>query len=171
MRDGDVSYAKARVLAGHLTAANCDELVAIATVTPAGRLGAAIARWSRTHDDPDTIDARHHEQRSVTARTEPDGMVTITSKLPPLEASATLAVIDAHLPLSTHAPAARAPTLPQQRADALLATIASGGGRVDTEVVIHVRGRDATRAPGRHPGVRTRRGASARHVVRVAAGP
>ena len=107
MRTGDVSYAKARVLAGHLSTANCVELVAIAAVTPAGRLGAAIARWSRTHDDPDTIDARHHEQRSVTARTDPDGMVTITSKLPPLEASAALAVIDAHLPLSTHAPRAR----------------------------------------------------------------
>ena len=107
MRTGDVSYAKARVLAGHLTAANCAELVAIAVVTPAGRLGAAIARWSRTHDDPDTIDARHHEQRSVTARTEPDGMITITTKLPPLEGSAVLAVIDGHLTLTPSAPRAR----------------------------------------------------------------
>jgi hypothetical protein len=144
MRDGDVSYAKARVLAGHLTDVNCDELVAIAVMTPAGRLGAAIARWSRINDDPDTIDARHHEQRSVTARTEPDGMVTITARLPPLEGSATLAVIDAHLSLSAHAPAGALATLAQQRADALLATIASGGGTIDTEVVIHVRGRDAT---------------------------
>src|SRR4029077_1490858 len=37
MRQGDVSYAKARVLAGYLNAANGDELVAIAVVTPAGR--------------------------------------------------------------------------------------------------------------------------------------
>ena len=116
MRDGDLSYAKARVLAGHLTAANCDELVAIAVVTPAGRLGAAIAAWSRTNDDPDVIDARHHEQRSVTARTEPDGMVTITAKLPPLEGGAVLAVIDAHLSLAHDAPTGASATLPQQHA-------------------------------------------------------
>ena len=51
MRDGEVSYAKARVLAAHLTAGNCEELVGLAVVTPAGRLGAAIARWSRTSED------------------------------------------------------------------------------------------------------------------------
>ena len=144
MRDGQVSYAKARVLAAYLTPTNCDELVAIATVTPAGRLGAAIARWSRTNDDPDVIDARHQEQRSLTARTEPDGMVTITTKLPPLEAGAAMAVIDAHLSLGHDAPAGACPTLPQQRADAWLDAIATGGGTVVTEVVIHVRGRDAT---------------------------
>jgi hypothetical protein len=144
MRDGDLSYAKARVLAGCLSAANCDELVAIAVVTPGGRLGAAIARWSRTNDDADVIDARHHEQRSVTARTEPDGMVTITARLPPLEGGAVLAVIDAHLWLTHGAPAGALATLPQQPADALLDTIATRGGAVDTEVVIHVRGRDAT---------------------------
>ncbi len=144
MRDGVVSYAKARVLAGHLTVANCVELVVLAVVTPAGRLGAAIARWSRINDDVDVIDARHHEQRSVTARTEADGMVTITARLPPLEGGVVLAVIDAHLSFTLDAPAGASPTLAQQRADGLLDTIASGGGTVDAEVVIHVRGRDAT---------------------------
>jgi hypothetical protein len=145
MRDGEVSYAKARVLAGQLSSVNCDELVAIATVTPAGRLGAAIARWSRANDDVEVIDARHHEQRSVTARTVPDGMITITARLPPLEGGAVLAVIDAHLSLPHDAPAGAWPTLPQQRADALVDAIATGGGgTVDTELVIHVRGRDAT---------------------------
>ena len=98
-------------------------------------------------------------------------MVTITSKLPPLEASAALAIIDAHLPLSTHAPTGACPTLPQQRADALLATIAGGGGHR------RHRSRDPRtrprrhRPPGRHPGVRTRRHTSPRHRVRVAAHP
>jgi hypothetical protein len=144
MGDGAVSYAKARVLAPHLTAANCDELVAVATVTAAGRLGAAIAGWSRVHEDADAIDARHHDQRSVTARTDPDGMITITARLPPLEGGAVVAVIDAHLSLTPDAPAGASATLPQQRADALLGTIATGGGTVDTELVIHVRGSDAT---------------------------
>jgi hypothetical protein len=55
-----------------------------------------------------------------------------------------MAVIDAHLSSSYDAPAGAWATLPQQRADALLDAIATGGGRVDAEVVIHVRGRDAT---------------------------
>jgi hypothetical protein len=142
MRDGSVSYAKARVLAAHLTAENCDDLIAIATVTPAGRLGAAIARWSRSHEAPDTIDARHHDQRSLTTRTDTDGMVTISARLPPLQGAAAMAVIDAHLP--TNAPAGAFEPLHRQRADALLDAIAGGGGTVDTELVIHVRGRDAT---------------------------
>jgi hypothetical protein len=142
IRDQSVSYAKARVLAAHLTAENCDALIAIATVTPAARLGAAIARWSRAHDEPDAIDARQHEQRSVSARTDADGMVTITARLPPLEGAVALAVIDAHL--SSNAPAGALEPLHRQRADALLDAIASGGGSVDTELVIHVRGRDAT---------------------------
>ncbi len=71
-------------------------------------------------------------------------MVTITARLPPLQGGAVLAVIDAHLSLTSDAPAGASPTLAQQRADALLDTIASGGGTVDAEVVIHVRGRDAT---------------------------
>jgi Domain of unknown function (DUF222) len=141
IREQSVSYAKGRVLAAHLTAENCDELIAIATVTPAGRLGAAIARWSRAHHDPDTIDARHHDQRSMTARTDADGMVTITARLPPLQGAAAVAVIDAHL--ATNAPAGAFEPLHRQRADALFDAIAGGGGTVDTELVIHVRGRDA----------------------------
>jgi hypothetical protein len=144
MRDGTISYAKARVLAPHVTAANCGELLAIAHVTPAGRLGTAIARWSRVHEDADVIDARHHDERSLTARTDPDGMVTITVRLPPLEGGAVLAVIDAHLALAQDAPAGAFDSLHQQRADALLDASATGGGTVDTEVVLHVRGRDAT---------------------------
>ncbi len=79
MRDGDVSYAKARVLVPHLTNDNVKTLVELATVTPAGRLGATIAAWAHRHEDHDVIAARQHDARSVTWRTEPDGSVTLTA--------------------------------------------------------------------------------------------
>ena len=44
--NGDVSFAKARTLVPHLSNDNVDALVGIAMVTPAGRLGAAIAAWA-----------------------------------------------------------------------------------------------------------------------------
>ena len=136
MRNGDVSYAKARTLVPHLTDDNVDALVGIATVTPAGRLGAAIAAWCQRHDDDEVIAARHHDARSVTWRTEPDGMVTLTARLPPAQAGAVCAVIDQQVTV-TIAPAGASGA--QQRADALVFVITEGGGNVDAELVIHVR--------------------------------
>ena len=135
MRNGDVSYAKARVLVPHLTNDNVKALVELATVTPAGRLGAAIAAWAHRHEDHDVIEARQHDARSVTWRTEPDGTVTFTARLPPAQAGALCAVIDQQVTV-TCAPAGA--SLAQQRADALVAVATGGGGRVDAEVVIHV---------------------------------
>ena len=97
MADGDVSYAKARVLVLHLTEANVDALLHLAVTNPAGRLGAAIAAWSQRNEDPETIARRQHEERSVSWRTGPDGMVTITARLAPAVAGAVCAVIDAHV--------------------------------------------------------------------------
>ena len=94
MSSGDVSYAKARVLAAYLTDANVDDLLAIAATTPAGRLGAAIAAWSQRNDDPDAIRRRQHEARSVSWRTEPDGMVVLTARLTPDTAGTVCAAID-----------------------------------------------------------------------------
>ena len=104
MASGDVSYAKARVLAAYLTVANVDDLLGIAAATPAGRLGAAIAAWSQRNDDPDTIRRRQHDARSVTWRTEPDGMVVLTARLTPDTAGAVCAVIDTSV-TRNHAPA------------------------------------------------------------------
>ena len=163
VRDGDVSYAKARVLVPHLTDHNVGPLVDLAMITPAGRLGAAIAAWSQRHEHSDVIDARQHDARSMSWRTEGDGMVTITVRLPPAQAGAVCAVIDQQVTV-TSAPAGASG--PQQRADALVAIVtgngasSSGGSnncdasgtsngsssnnrasarRVDAEVVIHVR--------------------------------
>jgi hypothetical protein len=137
VRDGEVSYAKARVLVPHLTASNAAALVELAACTPAGRLGAAIAGWSRRHEDPDDIDRRHHTERSVSWRTDPDGMVTLTARLPPHQAGAVTAVIDRQV-MGQGAPAGA--SLRHQRADALVAIANAGGGSVTAEVVVHVRG-------------------------------
>jgi hypothetical protein len=136
MRSGDISYAKARVLVPYLTADNVEALVALAARTPAGRLGAAIAAWSQRNDDPATIAARQYEARSVTWRTEPDGMVVIVARLTPASAAGVCAAIDATVAAAHDAPAGA--SLPQQRADALGA-LASRGGSITAEVVVHVR--------------------------------
>jgi hypothetical protein len=144
MRSGVVSYAKARVLAACLTVDNADALLAIAERTPAGRLGAAVAAWSQRHEDAHVIEARQQEARSVSWRTEPDGMVTITSRLTPVEAGAVCAQIDTRV-MRADAPAGA--SLAQQRADAFVATL-TGGGPVTAELVVHVRADGNTLADG-----------------------
>ena len=144
MRDGDLSYAKARVLVPYLTDENVDALIGIAETTPAGRLGTAIAAWSNRHDDQETITRRQHDARSVSWRTEPDGMVVLTARLEPATAGAVCAVVDTHV-TRTCAPAGA--SLAQQRADALVTAVTStspsvpgdNNSTVTAEVVVHVR--------------------------------
>lgn len=140
MRAGEVSYAKARVLVPHLTDTTVGALVELASVTPAGRLGAAIAGWSRRHEDPDDIDRRHQRERSVSWRTDADGMVTVTARLAPEQAARVTALVDQRV-MRSRAPAGA--SLGQQRADALVAAVAEGGS-VEAEVVLHVRGDEPT---------------------------
>lgn len=94
MADGDVSYAKARMLVPHLSDANASELVRIARSSPVGGLGVAIAAWLHRHDDPEAIARRQHHARSVTWRTEPDGMITISARLEPAAGARVCAAID-----------------------------------------------------------------------------
>ncbi|HTN99367.1 MAG TPA: DUF222 domain-containing protein [Microthrixaceae bacterium] len=136
MAEGDVSYAKARVLVAYLTEDNIADLLDIAVCTPAGRLGAAVAAWSQRNDDPETIRRRQYEARSVTWRTEPDGMVIITARLTPEAAGAVCAVVDTVV-ARNNAPAGA--SLAQQRADVLVGVMTGGGGSVTAEVVVHVR--------------------------------
>ncbi len=136
MRDGDVSYAKARVLMANLDASNAEALVDIARVTPAGRLGAAIAAWAQRNEDPDQIRRRQHDLRSVSWRTGADGLVDVHVRLPPEAAGQLCAVIDTYV---TRSQAPAGTSMAQQRADALVAVATDGGGSVQAEVVVHVR--------------------------------
>ena len=142
---GEISYAKARTLAAHLSDENADALVTIARTTPAGRLGAAIAAWSLQNEDQAVIDNRQREARSMSWRTDADGMVIFTIKVPPTDAGILQAIIDtdvirygpgkapsdeaepnASADASERSAEAAKPTVPslaQQRADALLRII------------------------------------------------
>lgn len=91
---GRISYAKARVLVPHLTAGNSAELIALAESHPASRLGIAIADWSRQFESDHDRDERHHRERRLSWRTDPDGMITLTARLPPAEAAQIIARID-----------------------------------------------------------------------------
>ena len=137
MESGDLSYAKARVLVPHLTSEHATELIALAIGVPAGALGAAIAAWSQRHEDPQTREHRHHQERSASWRCDPDGMITITARLAPADAAKVCAGSDQQVPTP---PAPAGASLRQQRADALVATVTQGGTDVTTEIVVHVRG-------------------------------
>lgn len=127
MASGDISFAKARTIVPHLSDDNVDALVDLARSTPVGRLGVAVAAWLHRHDDPDEIARRQHRERSVSWRTDPDGMVTITARLEPAAAGAVCAVIDARVIRAPTGAATGAeaddahPSIAQQRADALVA--------------------------------------------------
>lgn len=134
MRDGDVSYAKARVLVSVIDEHNAGPIVDIARITPAARLGAAIAAWVQRHDDPETIERRQTEERRLSWHTRADGMVEVHALLTPEAAGEACAVIDTVVRRDRHPGGA---SLAQQRADALVAVCRSGG-EVTAEVIVHV---------------------------------
>lgn len=150
--DQRLSYAKVRELTrvaidhpDHQT-----ELIGIAERATANDLGRELAAWSAQFEEPATRDRRHHRQRSLTCRTEPDGQRVLTLRLPPLQMGMIEAAIDTdimttkrghNVPAGTSPPpsAADRPTLAQQRADAIVALITNGGATITTEIIIHVR--------------------------------
>jgi hypothetical protein len=161
--EGRISYAKVRQLTRVATAANEAELVGIAEATPAGRLCGALARWLARHEDPEDTEQRQRAARSFTWRTEADGMISAVLRLAPQVAAVVMAAVDTWVlqhPPPTPAAAeggsdasadasaslsvSRWPSVAQQRADALLGLLQGGGAKVDTEVVLHVRGDGCT---------------------------
>ncbi len=148
MAEGDVSYSKARILAGQLTDANVEALVEIARTTPSGRLGRAIAAWSQQHEDPDEIRRRQQQSRSLGWGTAADGMVDFHARLTPEDAAVVCAVIDTTLAHRRDVPAGT--SLRQQRADALVAICTGDGdaGAPGTEIVVHVSEDGSTLADG-----------------------
>ncbi len=144
---GRISYSKVRALTRIATAHNESELLQIALGTPASHLARALAAWIGQNTDPEDLDAHHQRSRSVKWRTEPDGMVTFTLRLPPLLAGALIAFLTTWVmtnrPKLTHShlnASADAPTVAQQHADALEHLLDGGPGQMITEIILHVRG-------------------------------
>lgn len=167
--DGRLSYSKVRTLTRVATTQNEADLLPIATATSASELSVELARWLHRSLDPSDLAAYHHQQRSARWRTEPDGMVVFTLRLPPLLAGTLIARLETAVmtkrsnpqrgrdgsvgaPSATErAPDASAgafPSLAQQRADAVGHLLADGNGKVATEVVVHVRGDGCTMDDG-----------------------
>ncbi len=142
----ELSYTKVRTLSRLATPANEAQLAAIATDVPAGHLARAIAAWLHRNSDGQQLARHQHEQRSVTWRNEPDGMVTFTARLVPLDAGVLISRLTTDV--MSRRPAAPGvdqwPSLAQQHADALAYLLREGGGALSTEVVLHVRADGAT---------------------------
>jgi hypothetical protein len=137
----ELSYSKVRTLTRLATPDNEQQLAAIAVDVPAGALPRAIAAWLHRNSDDRELERLQHEQRSVTWRNEPDGMVTFTARLPPLVAGLLISRLTTQV-MSTR-PTTTAieqwPSLAQQHADALAALLCEGSGPLTTEVIVHVR--------------------------------
>ena len=104
-----------------------------------------VALHHRVNLPVGAIERRQHEARSVSWRTEPDGMVVLTARLTPDTAGAVCAAIDTSV-TRNHAPAGA--SLTHQRADALAALVTDGGGSVTAEVVVHVNAEGNTLTDG-----------------------
>ncbi|MGI9624775.1 MAG: hypothetical protein ACR2PK_18235, partial [Acidimicrobiales bacterium] len=123
------------------TPENEAELATIASECPASRLRLEVANWLRQTTKPEDLARRHHKQRSVKWRTEADGMVTFTIRLPPHVAAILISLLTTLVMRTKARPDASAgwPTLAQQHADAVTQLITEGAGDIVTEVVLHVR--------------------------------
>lgn len=143
---GAVSYSKVRTLTRLATADNEAELLAIAVDVPASELGRALAVWLRDNNDPEDLEAHQHAMRAMKWRTEADGMVVFTLRLPPLLAGILIATITSIVMRSRPRRDAHHvwPSTTQQYADAIAEILHDGVGRLVTEVVVHVRGDGAT---------------------------
>jgi Domain of unknown function (DUF222) len=150
---GRLSYSKVRTLTRVATAANQEELCALAERVAAGRLGHALAAWQARHETAEETDTRQHRARHFFWRVDVDGMVVGAFRLPPASAAVITTPVDALILQRKPAPRGagasadariseregRWPSVAQQRADALVELVRGGGASIATEVVMHVR--------------------------------
>ena len=142
---GALSYSKVRTLTRWATPDNETALLAIAADVPAAELGRALAVWFTNHHDPADLEAHQHALRAVKWRTEADGMVVFTLRLPPLLAGILIATLTRIVMRSKpRVELDRWPSAAQQYADAVEELLTTDTGGVVTEVVLHVRGDGAT---------------------------
>ena len=149
--DRELSYSKVRALTRLATPDNEAELLEVARNVTASGLAVALAQWLRRTLDPSELEAYQHQRRSVRWRTEPDGMVLFSLRLPPLLAGMLITLLTSIMMRSRattrrekHASGDTWPTVAQQHADALEELISDGGGSQTTEVILHVRGDGCT---------------------------
>lgn len=143
-QQGELSYAKVRVISSYADEDNIDELIHIAKTRPASRLSAALAKHLFDTENPDDRDDRHRHNRNGNIVTDPGGMTGLHFWMPPAESAYITAGLEKQMKLAEQKrkrtnPDDPYPSLGQQRADALLAIFTQ---QIDftTEVILHVRG-------------------------------
>ena len=142
----EISYSKVRTLTRLATPENAAELLHIAQGVPAGHLARALSAWMSRTSTAAELERHHQSQRSITWRTEPDGMVAFALRLPPLVAGALIAQLTTNV-MTTQPKVTDVedwPSLAQQHADAFEELLNDGAGDVVTEVLLHVRGDGCT---------------------------
>ena len=148
--DGSLSYSKVRTLTRVATEANEVELCAMARSVPANRLRHALAAWLMQREKPKDTAERHRKARYFSWRTDVDGMIVGSFRLPPVSGAQITTPVDALVRTTrTREPDASAdappgwhvrwPTIGQQRADALVELVRGGGASTATEIIVHVR--------------------------------
>ncbi|MCB0996844.1 MAG: DUF222 domain-containing protein [Acidimicrobiales bacterium] len=139
--DGSLSYSKVRALIVVATPANEAELATLAREVPASALRKVLAAWMNKTMTPEELDAYHQQRRSVAWRTDPDGMIIFTLRLPPALAAVLISLLTTLVMRTRARPDASGvwPTLAQQHADAFAELLTSGSGEIHTEVIFHVR--------------------------------
>jgi hypothetical protein len=145
--DGRFSYSKVRALTRVATPDTEAELCATAERVPAARLVCVLAAWRARRESPAETEARQREARRFGWSVDVDGMVVGEFRLPPAEAAVVTSAVDGLVRRGrpgASAGASRWPSIAQQRADALVASVHGGGGSFVTEVVLHVRGDGCT---------------------------
>ncbi|HTO00535.1 MAG TPA: DUF222 domain-containing protein [Microthrixaceae bacterium] len=149
---GKLSYSQVRTVTRIATdhPERDEELCDLAEQTPLRQLAVKLAQWCAENEDPEDSDKRHKRGTSLSCRIEPDGMGSITVRLPPLQHRMVIAAIDAQMMTTKSAKRASAganfalsvsdrPSLSQQRAHAFVQILSNGGAGVNTEVIVHVR--------------------------------
>ena len=153
--DGRLSYSKVKALTRLANAENQHELCALAERHPASQLAVELARWRNGHESDNDRQKRQRAATTLKWRLDADGMIAGWFRYPPEIAAVLTGAVDAYVARTLrghHAPAGERrsrtvtkwPSLGQQRADALMALLTSGGTRIVTEVIIHVRGDGCT---------------------------
>ncbi|MFN3220027.1 MAG: DUF222 domain-containing protein [Acidimicrobiales bacterium] len=145
-----LSYSTVRTLTRTATPENEAELVELVTGVPASEVGKVIAAWMHRNLPAEDIAARQRASRSVQWRTEADGMVVFTLRLQPHIAAVLISVLSVLVMRSKARREADGtyPSSAAQYADAIEEILDEGTGRVDTEVIFHVRGDGATTDDG-----------------------
>lgn len=140
--DGGLAYASVRALT-RIATDHPDrqlELIELVRDLPCDDVSAVLAGWCGEHEDPEVSDERSRKRTGYWRSVEPDGMGRIVLRAPMIDIQAIHTAVDQRVRQGIVAAGDRS-SLARQRALAVIDLLTQGpGARVETKVVLHVRG-------------------------------